>query len=155
MKRALCIVALLCVMAGSVALAQEAPVVKKSYFHNGNLRKEESILNEKRHGVFRHYYHNGTCKLAAHYSNGVLDGTARRYYPGGILQDEWTFKNGVPDGEARRYLPNGDLLHVLFYVDGRLQYVDNYKNGEKISRKEFRHDDHTDFEAQYPPLTID
>lgn len=155
MKRTVLIFGLLCIMAGAAVLAQETPVVKKSYFLNGNLRKEERILNEKRHGLFRHYYHSGSCKLEAHYKNGVLDGVARRYYPGGSLQDEWMFKNGVPDGEARRYLPNGDVLHVLFYVTGRLQYVDNYKNGEKVSRKEFRHDEHTDFEAQYPPLTVD
>jgi antitoxin component YwqK of YwqJK toxin-antitoxin module len=134
-----------------------AAELKQEYYLGGKaLKREEHLVNGKREGLTRIYYRNGKIKLEVNFKNGVPDGIARRFYKDGNLHTQWHFRDGVPDGEAKLYLPNGNLLHVRHYTNGRLDYIDNYKEGgQQVDRKFFSDDEQRGAAVIFPPLRAD
>jgi antitoxin component YwqK of YwqJK toxin-antitoxin module len=139
----------------ALAPAAEAAEIQRSYYVSGRVRKEVTVVDGRREGVTRIYYVNGNVKIEAHYKNDVLDGAVRTYYPDGKLEDEVLFQNGLPDGKAKRFLPDGNLLHVRFYEKGRLTYIENYRQGQKVGRKDFLPHEQTFHSHLFPFVDID
>jgi len=134
-----------------------AELKQEYYFDGKTLKREEYLVNGRRDGLTRIYHRNGKVKVEAHFKDGALDGLARRFYKDGSLHTEWYFRNGIPHGESKLYLPNGNLLHVRHYTNGKLDYIDNYRDGRQVDRKFFSDDeqDRADAFESFPLLRTD
>lgn len=61
-----------------------------------------------------------------HFKNGVLEGRTATYYSNGNLKTEWLYSAGKKNGLSRTYT-----------AEGNLKYEDEYKDDQRVSRKEF------------------
>lgn len=98
--------------------------------------------------------------------NGELDGDLCSYYVMGdnlVVASTSTYRNGKRDGALKSYYTNGELETDAFYVDGNLEgiytsyhvdsvaatphgkveYICNYKNGERHGTARWYNDDGT------------
>lgn len=98
----------------------------KYYLESGKLESEVTYKNGKREGLTKKYYENGNLKVVQTYKNDKLEGPAKVYRESGGLILEATLRDGKEDGKSKTYRE-----------DGSIEYIDAYKNGEKINRKAF------------------
>ena len=60
------------------------------------------------------------------YKNNQLNGVKKLYHENGKLMGKWKYKNGKRDGKTIRY-----------YVNGEVRYINIFKKGDLINRKEY------------------
>ena len=130
----LCAAALL--LTGSLAFAAPEERVK-NYWFSSRPRKIEHFENGVRHGAITLYFRNGNVRISGNFEHGKLHGQVSRYYKDGTLRDEWAFDQGKPSGLCKTYLPNGVIMNTRFYQGGRIQWMENYRNGVLYNRKEY------------------
>jgi antitoxin component YwqK of YwqJK toxin-antitoxin module len=78
--------------------------VARTYYPNGNLRREAYFQNGVQHGLTRSYYENGQLKSEEYYEQSRLEGPAKFYEPDGRLQWEAVFHKGqIVDSTLKNY----------------------------------------------------
>ena len=101
-------------------------VVEKEFYPSGKLGVEISYKDGKREGFSRMYYESGQLKEEGFYKNDKMEGFYRKYYESGKIAQEVMYKNDLKEGEEKKYRPTGDV-----------EYIDTYKDGKRIARKEY------------------
>ena len=116
----------------------------KSFYQNGQLATEHSLVEGKIDGTFRifypngkvwkeredsydvtngpakEYYDNGQVKASYNYLNDKLHGPYKEYNAKGIVREEGNYYNGGYHGEVKYYDDNGKLTSKETYYYGRL-----------------------------------
>lgn len=88
------------------------------FFPNGKKQMVSTYANGKM-VLFETYFDNGTLEHRHHQVNGKEDGLYESYHKNGQVALKYIAVNGKhPDGE-----------HKVYYEDGSLSVVENYKNG--------------------------
>ncbi|MCD9853411.1 hypothetical protein LUD75_01750 [Epilithonimonas sp. JDS] len=122
----------------------------KTYYENGNL-KEHNYLDENGEvtGEWKAYYESGKLLKTGNIENGKLEGEVKEYYENGNLMSITNYQNGLENGEWKYYNENGTLNFIMnakngikhgefkHYLDGKLETIDIYVNGERTNGKEF------------------
>ena len=144
----LCAAALLLV--SSLAFAEPEERIQ-TYLFSNKPRKIEYFEHGVRNGPITIYYRNGNIRIKGHFDHGKLHGEVFRYYKDGTLRDEWLFAHGKPDGLSKTYLPNGVLLNTRFYQEGRIQWMENYRNGVLFNRREYSSADDEALTTEHVP----
>jgi antitoxin component YwqK of YwqJK toxin-antitoxin module len=103
--------------------------VKKEYYENGNLRKEETYKEDKREGAYKEYYENDTLREEGEYKEGKQHGLCKQYYENGNLREEGEYRDGKLYGVSRTYYSNGTLEFERSYEDG--EQVGAYRRYDK------------------------
>ena len=73
------------------------------------------------------------------YKNDKVEGISKSYYESGQLDEEVNFKNEKREGIAKRY-----------YESGGIEYIETYKDGQKINRKAYDKRRKLEFSHDYP-----
>ena len=109
---------------------------------------KESVMN----GLYSTYSKKGVVLSERHYKEGKLDGVYKTYYEDGKIMSEFTDLEGNRQGVANLYYKSGNLQSKITYTDGvmdgvkniyfdekenKIQFIDTYKNGQAINRKEY------------------
>ena len=84
--------------------------------------KDEGIKNV----VEKEFYPSGKLGVEISYKDGKREGFSRMYYESGKIAQEVMYKNDLKEGEEKKYRPTGDV-----------EYIDTYKDGKRIARKEY------------------
>ncbi len=84
----------------------------------------ESFTGEE----YLEYHENGQLKIKGMYDqNGERSGICTSFYDNGIKWSESYYTEGTLDGHS-----------VTFFPNGKVRYIGEYKNGEKIGRWTFK-----------------
>ncbi len=104
----------------------------KSYYINGNLHSEGSIMLKERNGKWIFYYKSGEKEVVENYSNGMLIKWKKYYLNGSTKRiDIYDLKNGKiskqiiynPDGSCKEnYFKNG-VYKKTVYSDKEGRYI--------------------------------
>lgn len=112
---------------------QKLSGVRKQYFPNGNLYKEEAFEDNTLNGPSRLFAEDGTLVKEGAFLQGKPHGVLRQYYPNGQVEVERSFSEGVLQGPSRSYSPEGVLLSLKTFAAGELNgpFVTYHPNGKK------------------------
>lgn len=135
----------------------------KTYYESGELMFKYNYKEGKQDGITRSYYRNGRLKYEYKYRDGKLEGTIKKYYRNGKLAFEWNYKDGKREGITKSYYRSGsqraewnygdnrlDGITRIYYENGGIQYIDTYKNGQKVNRKAYDSKGKLEFDQDYP-----
>lgn len=95
----------------------------------GNKIAEKNFVNDKKHGLFVYYYQNGRVESKSNYYKNYLHGQSLGYYENGVLQYKGFYTFGKED----------DLFYY-YYSSGKLQQIEEYKNGNLLRIKYYNED---------------
>lgn len=123
----------------------EKPVEKIQHFTSGEVSRRHYEINGKKEGVMVDYYPGGKVHSERLFVNDRQTGRMVFYYPSGKLKEVQYFdNNGLKD--------NGDSI---FYEDGQLQMVLNFKDGKKDGYlRKYAEGGTLIFEAKYEQDTL-
>ncbi|MFA5928949.1 MAG: hypothetical protein WC838_06600 [Candidatus Margulisiibacteriota bacterium] len=95
----------------------------------GILFAETSYKNGEKNGPSR-LYANGDLFVEQNYLKNRQNGPAKCYSDAGPAGHDGLFREYFPDGKIKHeiYVDKGDILEKVYYSDGLLQLVVNYKN---------------------------
>lgn len=113
--------------------------VKKTYYDNGNIKKEEQVNQEgKTHGTLKQYHENGQLSVEAEFTNGIQnDGNIVSYHENGTKARSVILKDGSFQGEYFEWHANGALSCQGIYQDDKvLERTLWDENGELLSKKD-------------------
>ena len=153
-----------------------------SWFDNGEIKYEINYKNGLKHGCYKRWeygrkleernYKNGELHGLStvwdgelkikieNYKNDKLEGESYSYHDNGKLRYKIVFKNGCPVGKTECFDENGIKYHEGNFKDGKIVYLKNYheknklilhekyKDGLLYYRKEIRHVDSSSFFEQ-------
>ena len=102
----------------TLAAAQNGIV--RTYFAEGGVFSELSIVNDIWEGTSYWFFENGNLKLEKTFDNGRLNGWVREFYESGLVSKEYYVLEGVLDGIYKEYYENGALREVRNYNGGVL-----------------------------------
>lgn len=97
--------------------------IVKSYYQNGNLAREYSMLNGQFDGPYKRYFENGNLERETHNDVGYDTKITKEYFKSGKLKIEYENANNDRNGYYKEYYENGKLAEEGNYVDG-------YEHGE-------------------------
>jgi antitoxin component YwqK of YwqJK toxin-antitoxin module len=137
--------------------------MKKEYYKNGNLKSEWYEQNGQKDGVKKDYYADGTLSKQVTYSKGKPEGLARDFNPKGQVSYEAYFKGGKKDGIVRTFYESGQIfseeeykagildgISKRYYTVGTVQYLNVFKNGQKISTRAYEKNGVLKYNKSYP-----
>lgn len=101
----------------------------KSFYENGQLKKEISYKNGELDGSYEEYYRDGKLKIKTSYKNGEKEGSYEEYYENGNIAIEHNFKNGAYKGKQKNYDSEGELI---------IEWVSSFPESKKGSMKDPR-----------------
>ncbi|MFC1501626.1 toxin-antitoxin system YwqK family antitoxin [Elusimicrobiota bacterium] len=102
-----------------------------TYYGKGKILSERHYKAGKLEGVYKTYYEDGKAMSEFVYLDGKREGVAKLFYRSGNLYSETTFENGIQNGIKKIYFDSKAR---------QAQYIDTYKNGQAINRKEYDED---------------
>jgi len=105
---------------------------------NNNKQKEENttpegidipeVIEISDPSVYTEYHENGQLKIEGNFDdNGLRTGRWISYYENGLTWSESYYVAGKKDGHS-----------VTFFPNGKVRYIGEYKNDEKIGRWTFK-----------------
>lgn len=101
----------------------------KSFYENGQLKKEISYKNGELDGSYEEYYRDGKLKIKTSYKNGEKERSYEEYYENGNIAIEHNFKNGAYKGKQKNYDSEGELI---------IEWVSSFPESKKGSMKDPR-----------------
>jgi antitoxin component YwqK of YwqJK toxin-antitoxin module len=113
--------------------------VKKDYYADGTLSKEVTYVRGKPEGLARDFNPKGQVSYEAYFKDGKKDGTVRTFYESGQIFSEEEYNAGILDGISKRY-----------YTGGTVQYLNVFKNGQKISTRAYEKNGTLKYSKIYP-----
>jgi antitoxin component YwqK of YwqJK toxin-antitoxin module len=133
----------------------DGAVRERSFYEDGNVRAECTLVDGLPHGVTRHWHPNGALALEIPMSHGLIDGIVsqwtdarvllgtsqitrgtgvyRRWHPNGVLACETPMVDGRTTGRERFFWDDGTLIEESFYIENN-----------KVSKKRYREACETD-----------
>src|SRR5690606_28450207 len=93
----------------------------REYFPNGSVKREITYRNGKPNGIARTYYENGHLETEANYEDGVLTGFLKTYYDNGQMQTVSTMAAGARNGSYQTYDREGRLILEGNFLEGQLE----------------------------------
>lgn len=126
-----------------------------SYYYNGKIKSVENYKNGLEHGKFIDYFNNGKIKYSGNYVNGIEEGEFVHYDKEGKIVDKGSFKNGKKIGvwieteekegglgipktirvKTKNYSTNEESIKIYDKLTGKLDRIENYKNGKLLNSK--------------------
>jgi hypothetical protein len=122
--------------------------LQKSYYPDGSIRSEVTLVNGLPHGMTRHWHPNGVLAKEIPVDNGIIDGIVRQWndkgellgssdirkgtgvhymwYPSGKVMGETSMICGEQTGRMRTLTEEGDVISDTYWL----------KN-EKVSRRRY------------------
>ena len=103
----------------------------KYFWPNGNLKREGTYVNDKRHGFFKEYDEDGNFLYVQKYDNDQLIADAKEtkklerkvtYHPNGQPAIIATFFNGKAEGIRREFDTEGNIVRGYVFQDGLVLY---------------------------------
>lgn len=91
-------------------------IYEKEYYDDGNLLKEGSIVNNKRHGYWKAYYRSGNIWNEGMFYEGMRDDTIKGYYTNGNLKYKGLYFNGQKTGVWLIWDEDGTLIENTVYM---------------------------------------
>jgi antitoxin component YwqK of YwqJK toxin-antitoxin module len=125
----------------------------KLYTELGTLKMEGFLKNGKRDSVFKFYYNSGSIESIVLYKNGRPNGSSQEYFEDGKLKSEGGYSHGKQDGIVKSYFENGNLKAVGRYVNDTLVglYKIYYPN-KQLQQISFSEQGHVAFLRNYDSL---
>lgn len=120
-----------------------------NYYESGRLESKMSYKNDQLDGLYVEYYPNGKVKSAGHYNAGSPSGDWKYYHGNGRLERGGGYVNGKPMGEWQYFNRRGSVIEKrnfkdgnfegdnTFYHEGKVYFVNNYKNDVLIKSTYF------------------
>ncbi len=90
----------------------------KTFYPNGQLKEEFSIVEGRRQGKYKSFYEDGRLRSEEDFHNNMLHGMAYRYRPDGKFFAVHTFENHKYNGLNKWYYENGNMRSEEYYKDG-------------------------------------
>lgn len=90
--------------------------IQQSFYHNGQLREEVPVRQNRRHGVARTWHKNGLRATEEPYQYGLLHGVCRQWSEAGRLLGKYRMVHGT--GVQRAWHDNGRLQMEFSTVRG-------------------------------------
>lgn len=129
----------------------------RTYYPNGQLREEFTIVKGRKNGPSKTYFDNGALRSEDNYKNDQLDGEIKRYeYATGFFFSVNQYKDGLLDGVNKWYYPTGELRSEELYAkgykhgptrfyteEGRLTQIKNYAGNEQTGLTKYYNEDGT------------
>ena len=103
----------------------------KYFWPNGNLKREGTYVNDKRHGFFKEFDEDGNFLYVQKYDNDQLIADAKEtkklerkvtYHPNGQPAIIATFFNGKAEGIRREFDTEGNIVRGYVFQDGLVLY---------------------------------
>jgi len=111
------------------------PYKVQSFYDNGALEAEYTLVNDYKHGEYLGYYPSGEIKRRYNYSFGQIHGRNIEYYEDGSTALVFLSKKGQQEGLCRQYFNNGEVSYYGYYVrDRRVGVHGWYYNDGKLRR---------------------
>ncbi|HVM60651.1 MAG TPA: toxin-antitoxin system YwqK family antitoxin [Verrucomicrobiae bacterium] len=118
-----------------------ATKVERSFYPNGQLRVEVTLVNGLPNGCTRRWHPNGVLAEELSVRDGIFEGTSKRWndkgelvgsfqvhggtgivkswYDNGVLQGEVSYVDGKFTGRQRAWFEDGKLVTEVFWIRGR------------------------------------
>ena len=96
--------------------------VEQSYYDNGVLQSEVSIVSGKLNGHAKYYDNESNLKSIASYKNNILHGMWIEYYVNGKIMHSVRYENGLKDGSELWYYDNGSIKSETVYDLGNIVF---------------------------------
>ncbi|MBB77379.1 MAG: hypothetical protein CL844_00065 [Crocinitomicaceae bacterium] len=113
----------------------------KTYYENGQLNEEFTLVDGWKEGIYKSYYENGQLYSKGKYRDGIKIGLWKIYFDNGKLFKEINWIDelenmGWKEGIYREYDYNGILLVEGNYIDGKRDGIWKYywKSNGKLKR---------------------
>jgi len=124
------------------------PMDKKTYWDNGNLKKEGQVYNGKATGLWMFYYESGEKQSETHYRDEVRHGHTIHYWQNGRKKGEGDYVDGQLHGKWTAFHENGQIeregdmkngkengIWKVWNKHGQQTIEAEYKYGELIYEK--------------------
>jgi len=129
-----------------------------SWFDDGDIKSENNYKNGLNHGCYKRWeyghkveernYKNGKLHGLStiwdgelkikieNYKNDILEGESYSYHDNGKLRYKIVFKNGCPVGKTECFDEDGNKYHEGNFKDGKIVYLKNYDEKNKLVQHE-------------------
>jgi len=105
-----------------------------TYHPNGNLESIGNYVLNRLEGNYKSYYENGLLESEQTIVDGVKHGKRNTFYRNGALEKIENYINGKLIGWVKTYYDDGSMMKEEYFADGRLQRSKTYgQNGLLIS----------------------
>ena len=83
---------------------------EKELYEDGNVLKEGSLKDDKRHGVWKSFRRNGILWSEGDYSEGIRNGITITYHENGKIYYQGQYTSGLKSGIWKFYSKEGQLV---------------------------------------------
>jgi hypothetical protein len=104
--------------------------IERTYYPNGGIETEVSLVGDVPHGVTRHWHVNGVLEKEIPYTYGIIDGVVRQWNDKGELLCTSELKKGT--GVYGLWLQNGTLYAEMPYINGKVTGRQRVYCGEEL-----------------------
>lgn len=113
--------------------------IKKSFFKNGKVWKEEEYRQGIKSGRSQEYYENGRPKEIAWFKDNKRDGKMNKWYQNGKSKEQGFYDSGKRDGNFKFFFENGQLAQSGRFDDDKLNGQWKFYSAEGLLQKEGRY----------------
>lgn len=85
--------------------------IKRSYWSNGNIKRETPFYKDKRQGQEKNYDKEGILKSTVDYNDDLIDGYIKTYFKSGMVESSELFHKGISMNELLIYNEDGVLVY--------------------------------------------
>ncbi len=113
-----------------------SPEIKKSYYEDGSIMEESTVLNGLKNGPYKYYYENGQIWAEGEFRKEKMNGKWLHYYEEGNIQSIIKYKNGklknidAWDQNSIQVVKNGTGTAIWKYPDNTNRSQVSYKNSK-------------------------
>lgn len=121
----------------------------KSYYPNGNLARELTLLNGEFNGFYKKYHSNGQLSSKEYHIAGIQDGESISYFEDGSLYIKSYYVNGSLHGDYVEYYKNGNIKEKLVFINDELSGPCVYYNEDGSVSKKIVYYNGLEYEGEY------
>ena len=133
------LIVLACLSLSVIACTDDMNGTKTSYYPNGQMKSEETLVHGQHHGLVSEWYESGQLKTQVNLVNGQPQGLNVSWYENGQKSFQENFDKGRPDGLQTKWYEDGQHMSELNYASGRQNgpAIFWFENGQMKSEENF------------------
>ena len=98
----------------------------KTYYRNGNVKKQFTFKDGKYSGNCKTFYESGKLSEDYNYDNGKLEGSYTAYYESGQVKEKYNNINDKGEGPYEEYYEDGTLAEKGTYSNSKAEEITRY-----------------------------